>query len=254
MTRKQMSNELLALSNLMGKTKNCTKTEWERTNKKEYAGYKAEYDRLKAEYDRKYGEKPGKDIKAVFNAGGEYAFIEKAPNGKYFNNYGYDKELHPRSPATSGGFDSYGEAEKMLYKHRPKAVKCAPKNQKSAPRKPSYDVKATYAKAAKPAVGTKEERIKRITALGLSREAAVKAIKAEDEYRMRERRIQLAMPKKPTTSSTYTVWDSKRGKTFATDGEASAYAEEHRKKTGEILTITQTKRKATHEYGKRGKR
>lgn len=63
-----------------------------------------------------------------------------------------------------------------------------------------------------------------------------------------------AAKKKPATSSTYTVWDNKRGKTFATVGEASAYAEEHRKKTGEILTITQTKRKATHEYGKRGKR
>lgn len=63
-----------------------------------------------------------------------------------------------------------------------------------------------------------------------------------------------AAKKKPTTSPTYTVWDSKRGKTFATVGEASAYAEEHRRKTGEILTITQTKRKATHEYGKRGKK
>ena len=63
-----------------------------------------------------------------------------------------------------------------------------------------------------------------------------------------------AAKKKPTTSPTYTVWDSKRGKTFATVGEASAYAEEHRRKTGEILTITQTKRKATHEYGKRGRK
>ena len=65
---------------------------------------------------------------------------------------------------------------------------------------------------------------------------------------------QHATPKKPTDAPTYTVWDSKRGKTFATVGEASAYAEEHRKKTGEILTVTQTKRKATHEYGKRSKK
>lgn len=69
-----------------------------------------------------------------------------------------------------------------------------------------------------------------------------------------KQRIQSAMPKKPTAAPTYTVWDGKRGKTFATAGEASGYAEEYRKKTGEILTITQTKRKATHEYGKQSKK
>lgn len=131
---------------------------------------------------------------------------------------------------------------------------CATKMGNTSTRKLSFDVKATYARAAKPAVGTKEERIRQITALGFSREAAVKAIKAEDEYRARERRIQSAMPKKPMASPTYTVWDSKRGKTFATAWEASACVEDHRKKTGEILTITQTKRKATHEYGKQGKK
>lgn len=131
MTRKQMAKEMLALSNLMGKTKNCTKTEWERTNKKQYAKYKAEHDRLRAEYDRKYR-----------------------------------------------GDTSSERSEK--------------------PRKTAS--------------------------------------------------------KRSTSTPTYTVWDSKRGKTFATAGEASAYAEEYRKKTGEILAITQTKRKATHEYGKRGKK
>ena len=135
-----------------------------------------------------------------------------------------------------------------------KTVRDATKRGDTAPRKPSFDIKAAYARAAKPAVGTKEERIRKITALGFSREAAVKAIKAEDEYRARERRIQSAMPKKPLASPTYTVWDSKRGKTFATAWEASAYVEDHRKRTGEILTVTQTKRKATHEYGKQGKK
>ena len=53
MTRKELTQEMRALSEMMGKTKNCTKTEWERTNKKQYAEYKAEHDRLRAEYDRK---------------------------------------------------------------------------------------------------------------------------------------------------------------------------------------------------------
>lgn len=55
MTRKELTQEMRAISEMMGKTKNCTKTEWERTNKKQYAEYKAEYDHLRAEYDRKYG-------------------------------------------------------------------------------------------------------------------------------------------------------------------------------------------------------
>lgn len=209
MTRKELTQEMRAISEMMGKTKNCTKTEWERTNKKQYAEYKAEHDRLRAEYDRKY------------------AGSTTSP----------EKREKPRKTASA-----------------PAKSKGSAKQGKSVPRKPSFDVKATYTRVAKPAVGTKEERIKRITALGLSREAAVKAIKAEDEYRAREQRIQSAMPKKPTDAPTYTVWDGKRGKTFATAGEASGYAEEYRKKTGEILTITQTKRKATHEYGKQSKK
>lgn len=68
-----------------------------------------------------------KDIKAVFEDGtgghGSFSFIEKAPNGKYFNNYGYDKDLCPQAPSSAGAFASYGEAERALYKHRPNAVK-----------------------------------------------------------------------------------------------------------------------------------
>ena len=41
MTRKELTQEMRAISEMMGKTKNCTKTEWERTNKKQYAEYKA---------------------------------------------------------------------------------------------------------------------------------------------------------------------------------------------------------------------
>lgn len=54
MTRKELTQEMRAISEMMGKTKNCTKTEWERTNKKQYAEYKAEHDwTIVKEIDRK---------------------------------------------------------------------------------------------------------------------------------------------------------------------------------------------------------
>ena len=116
--------------------------------------------------------------------------------------------------------------------------------------KPSFDVKDVYARAAKPASETKEERIRRITALGVSREDAIKAVNAEDSFRARQQRMQSATPKRttPQVNKTYTVWDTKTGKTFATQGEAIAYANEKRRKTGEILSVTQTKRKVTHTF------
>lgn len=49
----------------------------------------------------------------------------------------------------------------------------------------------------------------------------------------------------------YLVHDSKRGKVFATLDEASRYAEEHRKATGEIIAVTKTTRKVTHKYNGR---
>ena len=124
------------------------------------------------------------------------------------------------------------------------------KKEKTSAKKPSFNVKDMYARAAKPASGTKEERIRRITALGVSREDAIKAVNAEDSFRARQRRIQSATPKMTTTQAnkTYTVWDTKTGKTFATQGEAIAYANEKRRKTGEILSVTQTKRKVTHTF------
>lgn len=57
-------------------------------------------------------------IKGVFKDGNGTAFIEKAANGKYFNNYGYDCNLKPKSPSSTGGFRTYGEAERALQKHR----------------------------------------------------------------------------------------------------------------------------------------
>ena len=159
------------------------------------------------------------------------------------------KQTTKRTPATGKGCGTRTGGCKR--------ASAAAKNGKATVQKPGFDVKGTYGKAAKPAVGTREERIRRITALGLSREAAVKAINAEDAYRARERRMQTAMSKKQTAANrkeTYTVWDSKTGKTFATSDEAIAYANERMRRTGEILAITQTNRKATHKYGKDSKK
>ena len=48
---------------------------------------------------------------------------------------------------------------------------------------------------------------------------------------------------------TYTVMDSKRGKTFATLDEANAYEREHRKRTGEFVAVVAGTKAVTHTYG-----
>lgn len=50
------------------------------------------------------------------------------------------------------------------------------------------------------------------------------------------------------TKMNYKVHDSKTGKVFGSLKEASAYAEEIRKKTRIIVAITETKASATHTY------
>ena len=45
---------------------------------------------------------------------------------------------------------------------------------------------------------------------------------------------------------TFTVMDSKRGKTFATLEEADAYEREHRKRTGEFVGIIAGTKPVTH--------
>lgn len=47
---------------------------------------------------------------------------------------------------------------------------------------------------------------------------------------------------------TYTVWDSKTGKTFATLKEAKGYEASYRKQTGIFLSITEGYKKATHSF------
>ncbi|MGN0308593.1 MAG: hypothetical protein ACI4DN_10300 [Lachnospiraceae bacterium] len=47
--------------------------------------------------------------------------IVQASNGKYFNNYGYNED-NGRYMSSTGGFDTFEEAEKTLYANRPTAV------------------------------------------------------------------------------------------------------------------------------------
>lgn len=48
---------------------------------------------------------------------------------------------------------------------------------------------------------------------------------------------------------TFTVMDSKKGKTFATLEEANAYEREHRKRTGEFVAVVAGTKTVTHTYG-----
>lgn len=52
------------------------------------------------------------------------------------------------------------------------------------------------------------------------------------------------------SKKTYTVWDSKNGKTFATLSEAEEYELFYRKRTGEFLCITEGGKKVTHCWKK----
>ena len=51
-----------------------------------------------------------------------------------------------------------------------------------------------------------------------------------------------------TKIKTYTVWDSKTGKTFATLKEAKGYEQSYRKQTGTFLSITEGSKKVTHSF------
>ncbi len=61
-------------------------------------------------------------IIARYLSGNETVVIMQYPNGKYYNRYGYD-EQRDTANTTAGGFDTFDEAEKALYSHRPKAEK-----------------------------------------------------------------------------------------------------------------------------------
>ena len=59
---------------------------------------------------------------ARYLSGDEAVVIMQYPNGKYYNRYGYDEQKDTAN-TTAGGFDTFDEAEKALYSHRPKAEK-----------------------------------------------------------------------------------------------------------------------------------
>ncbi len=67
-------------------------------------------------------EKAGVEKVANYQADDERIVIFRYPNGKYYNHYGYD-EQRGFGNTTAGGFDTFEEAEKTLYSHRPKAEK-----------------------------------------------------------------------------------------------------------------------------------
>ena len=54
--------------------------------------------------------------------------------------------------------------------------------------------------------------------------------------------------KKLNEIKTYTVWDSDRGKTFATEKEAKKYEKDYHAKTGIFLNITAGSKRVTHSY------
>ena len=60
------------------------------------------------------------EILKMYKAAGEFIAIEKYPNGKYYNHYGYDFS-RGMGNCTAGGFQTLEEAEEMVKRHRPKA-------------------------------------------------------------------------------------------------------------------------------------
>ena len=85
-------------------------------------------------------EKSGVEKVASYQADDERIVIFKYPNGKYYNHYGYD-EQRGFGNTTAGGFDTFEEAEKTLYSHRPKAEKILEPAEKTAgPEKGAEDL------------------------------------------------------------------------------------------------------------------
>ena len=95
-----------------------------------------------ADWNRKAKSKeltstPQSEVIARYQSDTESIAIVQAPNGKYFNYYGYDEETGSFA-STAGGFDTFEEAEKALYAHRPTAVEMEEEKQA-----PHYTVEQT---------------------------------------------------------------------------------------------------------------
>ena len=79
-----------------------------------------------ADWNRKTESKeqastPQPEVIARYKSDNESIAIVQASNGKYFNYYGYDED-NGSFVSSAGGFDTFEEAEKTLYAHRPTAV------------------------------------------------------------------------------------------------------------------------------------
>ena len=70
------------------------------------------------------------EVIARYQSDNEDIAIVQASNGKYFNHYGYDGN-NGSFASTAGGFDTFEDAEKALYAHRPTAVEM--ENEKETP-------------------------------------------------------------------------------------------------------------------------
>ena len=95
-----------------------------------------------ADWNRKAESKeitstPQSEVIARYQSDTESIAIVQAPNKKYFNHYGYDEETGSFA-STAGGFDTFEEAEKALYAHRPTAVEMEEEKQA-----PHYTVEQT---------------------------------------------------------------------------------------------------------------
>lgn len=56
-------------------------------------------------------------IVARYKADNEDIVIKRYPNGLYYNHYGYNEQRGFGS-CTAGGFESFAEAERMVFRHR----------------------------------------------------------------------------------------------------------------------------------------
>ncbi len=71
------------------------------------------------------------ELIAQYHAYGETILIQQYPNSQYYIHYCYDDQ-DGAVYATAGGFDTFEEAEKTLYSHRPKAEKVLEPAEKAA--------------------------------------------------------------------------------------------------------------------------
>jgi hypothetical protein len=65
---------------------------------------------------------------------------------------------------------------------------------------------------------------------------------------MTKKKTKKSVKKLTVKPTTYTVYDGKSGKTFATLDEAKAYEADYRKKTGNFVSIEKTTKKPTYKF------